>query len=90
MEQADEHLFCRVAGEAFRPSPVEYSFHSFWQTRRGMILLVLNLLEERAAQERSAQETFIQPTGELARQLKTEAADWFKRAESRNKPGPAS
>ena len=85
VESADGLLRCRVVGEVFRPSPVEYGFHSFWLTRRGMILGVANLLEERAPQARSPQETFIQPIQPFDRQLKAEAASWLKRAVGRGK-----
>ena len=72
-------LWCRVVGEVFRPSPVEYGFHSFWLTRRGMILVVANLLEDRAPPARPPQEIFIQPVQPFDRILKAEAARWLRR-----------
>jgi len=79
VEVLDGLVFCRVAGEVFRPSEYEFVFHSFWLTRRGMILVVAGLLEERAPQERTAGETFIQPIIPFDRDLKIQAAKWLKR-----------
>jgi len=72
-------VWCRVAGEVFRPSEYEFGFHSFWLTRRGMILVVTGLLEERKPQERRAEETFIQPVFHFDRALKARAALCLKR-----------
>ncbi len=77
VKPADGLLWCRVAGDVFRPSPFEYAFHSFWLTRRGMILLVRNLLEKRTPESRTATETFIQPSGPIEPALRAEAARWL-------------
>jgi len=44
-----------------------------------MILVVAGLLEERPPQERTAEETFIQPIIPFDRDLKARAAKWLKR-----------
>lgn len=79
VEASERLVFCRVAGEVFRPSEYEFVFHSFWLTRRGMIVVVAGLLEERPPQERTAEETFIQPILPFNRDLRTAVAQWLKR-----------
>ncbi len=76
-------LWVRVAGEVSRVSGVEFVFHSFWLTRRGMILLAASLLEERTPQTWTAQETFIQLVSAFDRKLKAEAVHWLDRAGAR-------
>jgi hypothetical protein len=78
-------LWCRVAGELHRPSPVEYAFHSFWLTRRGQILLVASLLDHRAPPARAAS---IQPVAVHDRALQAAAAQWRQRTESPAAPAP--
>lgn len=80
VKSAEGLLWVRVAGEVSRVSGVEFVFHSFWLTRRGMILLVADLLEERTPPTRTVPETFIQPVSAVDRKLKTEAARWLDRA----------
>jgi hypothetical protein len=82
-QSAEGLLWIRVAGEVSRVSGVEFVFHSFWLTRRGMILLVANLLEERTPQTWVAQETFVHSVSAFDRKLKTEAARWLDRAGAR-------
>jgi hypothetical protein len=60
---------CHVVGEVFRPSPFEFAFHSFWLTRRGMIMIVASLLAEKPSPS-----SFISTTGQPAPDLKAEAA----------------
>lgn len=79
VEVADGFLRCRVAGEVQRPSPFEFVLHSFWVTRRGMIVVAANLLEERAPQSRPESETFIQPVPPFDRRLKIEANKWLRK-----------
>ena len=79
VETANGLVWCRVAGEVFRPSEYEFAFHTFWLTRRGMILVVAGLLEERRPQERNPEENFIQPVALFDRDLKAQAAEWLKR-----------
>ena len=79
VETAEGLVWCRVAGEVFRPNMFEFSCHSFWLTRRGMILAVAGLLEERTPQERLAAETFIQPAIRGDRKLMAQAAQWLGR-----------
>jgi hypothetical protein len=78
--------WCRIVGEVFRPSPFEFQFHSFWLTRRGMILVIAGLLDLRDAQDRSAGEVYIQPAGLIDRDLKEQAVLWLeKRRQNRLK-----
>jgi hypothetical protein len=79
VKMSDGLVWCRVAGEVFRPSDYEFAFHSFWLTRRGMIQVVAGLLEERKPQERCVEETFIQPVLISDRALKSQAAQCLKR-----------
>ena len=76
VEVVDGKLWCKVAGEVFKPSAVEYAFHNYWLTRRGMILTVSNLLEERKPTDRSGHEIFIQ-VAQPDRELKHDAALWL-------------
>jgi hypothetical protein len=69
----DHQVRCHVVGEVFRPSPFEFAFHSFWLTRRGMIMIVACLLAEK-----SSTSHFISTTGQPDRDLKAEAARWFQ------------
>lgn len=41
LERVNDTTGCRVLGEVFLPSGFEFCFHSFWLTRRGMIVLAL-------------------------------------------------
>ena len=76
VEVSDGNLWCKVAGEVFKPTSIEYAFHDFWLTRRGMIVTVSNLLEARNPTERSAHEIFIQVV-QPDRELKRDAALWL-------------
>ena len=78
VESSERFLWCRVMGEMFRPSPFEFAFHSFWLTRRGMILAVAGVLADRPLETRAADEIFIQPTGIPDRDLRAQAARWLK------------
>jgi hypothetical protein len=63
----------QVVGEVFCPSPFEFAFHSFWLTRRGMIMIVASLLVKRPSTS-----SFISTTGQLDPALKAEAARWLQ------------
>jgi hypothetical protein len=69
----DELVQSQVVGEVFRPSPFEFAFHSFWLTRRAMIMIVASLL-----QEKPSTSSFISTTGQLDPALKAEAARWLR------------
>ena len=80
VEIADGLLWCRVAGEVQRPNAYEYVLPGFWLTHRGMLLMLLGLLESRGAEERlAAGETLLQPAGVADRQLKADAKRWLRR-----------
>jgi hypothetical protein len=83
VEIRNGQVWCRVAGGVFRPSPFEFSFHSFWLTRRGMILVVIGLLEKRPPDA-----PFIRLTGYRARELKAQAARWLQ-SRTRANPKPS-
>jgi hypothetical protein len=78
LKSSEGRITCRVSGEVFRPSPFEFVFHNFWLTRRGMILVVTGLLEDRTPQSRDSLETFIQPVGPAVRDLRAEAKRWLR------------
>ena len=69
----DHQVQSQVVGEVFRPSPFEFAFHSFWLTRRGMIMMVASLLDEKPSAS-----SFISTTGQLDPALKAEAARWLQ------------
>jgi hypothetical protein len=79
VESDDGLVCCRVSGEVQRPSPFVLILHSFWLTRRGMIVLATNLLEERAPQTRAASESFIQPVPPFDRTAQLEAKKWLSK-----------
>ena len=70
----DRTIFARVSGDVFRPSSFEYSFHAFWLTRRGMILLVIGLITDQS--EAAAD---IKLRGNPNRELKEAAKHWLRR-----------
>jgi hypothetical protein len=41
VERVNDTIGCRMLGDLFLPSSFEFCFHSFWLTRRGMIVLAL-------------------------------------------------
>jgi hypothetical protein len=77
VETADGLVRCRLVGDVFRQSPVEFGFHCFWLTRRGMILLVAGWVQDRRPQTRAAGETYIQPVVCHDRAGKDEATRWL-------------
>lgn len=76
-------LRCRVLGDLFKPSPFEFGFHQFWLTRRGMLMAVFDLAENRPPGSRSASETFIHFTSVHDVAIRRMAAAFRKSPESR-------
>jgi hypothetical protein len=77
IEKREDQLQCRVAGDVFRSNPFEFAFHSFWLTRRGMILLVVTLVVN---QPEAA--FYIKTKGNIDLALKTDARRWLRRQTS--------
>ena len=77
VEATGEEIWCRLAGEVFRPNPYEFAFHSGWLTRRGLIMAVRNLNEKRPPTARPPTDAFIQPVGLIEREFRAEAERWF-------------
>lgn len=77
IEKREDQLQCRVVGDVFRPNPFEFGFHSFWLTRRGMILLVVSLVVNQAEAP-----FYIKTKGNLDPALKTAARQWLRRQAS--------
>lgn len=51
-------LQCRILGEMFKPGRFELPFHAFWLTRRDMVLLAFDHVDNRPAERRNAAESF--------------------------------
>ena len=85
IEADAQMVWCRVTGEIFYPNPFELAFHSFWLTRRGMILLVVCLLDEETP-ESQVRESFIQPLHFRDKEVQNQSRSWL-RANERNRPG---
>jgi len=77
-EKREDQIQCRVEGDVFRPNPFEFAFHSFWLTRRGMILLVASLVVDQ-----SEAPAYIKTSGGINRTLKTDARRWLQHRDSR-------
>jgi hypothetical protein len=78
VQVAEDRIWCRVLGEVQRPNPYEFLLQSFWLTRRGIAVTLINALEGRNPGDRPAEEHFIQPV-DLERPVKTEIRDWIER-----------
>jgi hypothetical protein len=72
-EKRGDQLHCRVAGDVFRSDPFAIAFHSFWLTRRGMILLVAGL-----AANQSEAAFYIRTKGSIDLALKADARRWLR------------
>jgi hypothetical protein len=89
VEITERELRCRVLGDLFKPGPCEFVFHQFWLTRRGMILAVFDLAENRPPESHAASETFLQISDIRDAAIRREAALFranFRRKKKRTPP----
>jgi len=59
VESREGGLHCRVLGDLFKRNPFEFVFHQFWLTRRGMIMVVLDLAEDLPPASRGQSGSFL-------------------------------
>lgn len=83
VDAEDELVGCRISGEIFQPNPFEMAFHSFWLTRRGMILLVMGLLDEFREEKLMPNAAFIQTVHCRDREVIRQARQWLQRRQEK-------
>lgn len=79
VEPVDGLLGCRVLGEVFLPNRFEFCFHSFWLTRRGMIVLALGTATMEDAGASAPTGSLIQPVDWHGESVAA-AKEWVEKA----------
>ena len=75
-------LECRVQGDGFLRSAVEYCFHSFWLTRRGRVLLALGMADTEGPGGIPLTGHYIVPV-DWPRESVAAAREWMKKTRRR-------